>query len=208
MQGFFQLFLYNCSITVELCTCSFLCYCQFVFQVNGCNMRRLDSRICSLRNLISLDLSDNGLTDLIDDIGKLQTLAQLKLRNNKFEKFPQNICFKPNLKASLAVLDMSTNQMKIVPPSICELQALMSLKMDDNILEFVSPTMGRLQNLKTVSMCGNKLKILPAGFLHLKLENVDLYNNLFVETENQTSADHVDVPTLLECAARYVKKNR
>lgn len=168
----------------------------------------MDSRICALRNLISLDLSDNCLTDLIDDIGKMQTLAELKLRKNKFEKFPQNICFKPNLQKSLKVLDMSENQMKILPVCICELQGLLCLKMDNNVLEFVPPTMGRLQNLKTVTMSSNKLSILPSGFLHLKLDNVDLFSNVFTETENQTSADCVDVPTLLECAARYVRKYR
>lgn len=177
-------------------------------QVNGCGMRRLDSRICVLRNLISLDLSDNNLTDIVDDIGKLQTLAELKLRNNKFEKFPQNICLKPKLQKSLTVVDMSDNQIKILPVCICELQALLCLKVDNNLLQFVPPTIGRLQNLKTVSLCGNKLSILPAGFLHLRLDNVDLFNNEFSETENQTSGDHVDVPSLLECAARYVKKNR
>lgn len=171
-------------------------------------MKRLDSRICSLRNLTSLDLSDNSLTDIIDDIGRLQCLADLKLRNNKFDKFPKSLCFKESLQKSLHVLDLSGNQVRQLPVYICELRNLITLKMDNNLLEVIPPTLGRLSNLKTVTLSGNKLKILPAGFLHLTLDNVDLFNNEFIETENQVSADHVDVPTLLECAARYVRKNR
>ncbi|WAR19640.1 LLR1-like protein [Mya arenaria] len=177
-------------------------------QVNDCNMRRIDSRIFQLRNLVSLDLSDNSLNDVLDGIGSLQMLAELILKNNKFQKFPVTICKLKTLQKSLSLLDLSDNQIRQLPVQICELTNLMTLKADNNVIEQIPPTIGRLQNLKSVSLAGNKLTVLPAGFMRLRLENVDLYGNSFIITENETTADSVDVPTLLECAARYVRKYR
>ncbi|XP_052270074.1 leucine-rich repeat protein 1-like isoform X2 [Dreissena polymorpha] len=177
-------------------------------QVHDCSMKKMDSRIFQLRNLVCLDLSDNSLTEVPDGIEKLQNLSDLRLKCNKFEKFPMNICRLKNIQNNLAVLDLSNNQMKELPVQICELANLAMLKMDNNLLEAVPPTIGRLANLKAVSMSNNKLTVLPAGFMRLRLDSVDLFGNNFVRTENVTSRDHVDVPSLVECAARHIRKQR
>jgi LRR-repeat protein 1 len=84
-----------------------------------------------------------------------------------------------------------------------------NLKFDNNEMEMLPPTIGRLNRLQFISACNNKLRVLPANFMKLRLESVDLFGNSFDAIENyQISAGSVDVPTLMECAARSIKKER
>jgi len=179
-----------------------------VLKVSDCGMKRLDSRIFQLRHLTCLHLRGNSLTEVPDGIGALSQLAELSLQHNLLSTFPTNVCRLPAMQRSLRVLDVSDNQIKHLPVQLCELANLVTFKAANNLLEQIPPTIGRLQQLKVLTLSGNKLTVLPAGFLRLRLEDVDLYGNCFVEGNNETTASHVDVPTLLECAARFVKKHR
>jgi Leucine-rich repeat (LRR) protein len=49
------------------------------------------------------------------------------------------------------------------------------------VLESLPPTIGRLKNLKLFSASQNRLTVLPAAFMQLQFEFVDLFGNPFPE---------------------------
>ena len=170
-------------------------------------MKRIDSRILKLRHLVKLDLSNNSIESVPDDIAQLTNLIELKLSSNSLETFSPSVCLKESIQRSLRVLDISDNRIERLPLQICELQNLISLKMDNNVMEYLPPTLGRLCKLNNFSVSKNKVKYLPASFMRLRLENIDLFGNPFdMETDIQVSSTSVDVPSLMECSARSIRK--
>ena len=170
-------------------------------------MKRIDSRIFKLRHLLKLDLSHNLLENVQDEISQLTNLTELRLASNNLTTFPPSVCLKETLRRSLKVLDLSDNKIEILPLQICELQNLISLKINNNQMEYLPPTLGRLCKLNFMSVSNNKVKYLPASFMRLRLENIDLFGNPFDTTADcQVSGTNVDVPSLMECSARSIKK--
>lgn len=172
-------------------------------------MKRIDSRIFNLRNLTRLDLSSNCVEMIPDELAKLQNLSELRLSHNNITVLSPSLCRKESLQKTLSLLDLSHNKIQQLPLQICEFVSLVNLKVDSNEMEVLPPTIGRLQRLQFVSACNNKLRVLPANFMKLRLDSLDLFGNSFDVVENyQISAGSIDVPTLVECAARSIKKAR
>ncbi|KAL4237485.1 repeat protein 1 [Mactra antiquata] len=178
-------------------------------QVSECRMKRIDSRIFNCRNLTRLDLSNNCIEFIPDEISQLKDLSELILSHNNLTLLSPSVCLKQDLQKSLNLLDISHNKIQRLPLQICEFQNLVNLKLDHNEMEMLPPTMGRLLRLKYISISNNKLHVLPANFMKLRLDSVDLFSNDFdVIEEQKVSGDTIDVPTLMECAARMIKKGR
>ena len=174
-------------------------------------MKKIDSRIFNLWRLVKLNLRNNSIKNIPDDISKLTCLSELNLSYNNLELFPASVCLKEALQKSLSSLDLSNNQIKQLPLQICELTNLVSLKVDQNELSQLPPTIGRLFRLKFFSASENKLTSLPASFMKLRLDSLDLFN--CGQAGNQTEAPFVSsqcvpVPSLVECCARSIRKNR
>ena len=184
---------------------------SFLLQVSECRMKRIDSRIFNLWRLVRLNLSNNSLTSVPVEIAKLTSLSELNLSHNNLETFPASVCLKESLQKSLSLLDLSHNQIKQLPLQICELTNLITLKVDNNVLTSLPPTIGRLFKLKFFSASENKLTSLPASFMRLRLDSLDLFN---CGDENvptgavSVSGNSVPVPSLVECCARSIRKNR
>ncbi|XP_076096997.1 leucine-rich repeat protein 1-like [Mytilus galloprovincialis] len=178
-------------------------------QVSSCKLKRIDSRIFDLKKLQVLNLSENCVEEISTDFGKFTTLGELYLNNNLITCINPRFCLQKNLILTLSILDLSYNQLKLLPLQICELSNLYNLKLNNNLLEHLPPTIGRLRNLKQFSASQNKISLLPASFMQLKLEYVDLFGNNFPdEVEDSLLEDNVGVPSLVEACARSVKKYR
>ena len=174
-------------------------------------MKRIDSRIFNLWRLVRLNLSHNSLTTVPDEIAKLTCLSELNLSHNNLETFPASVCLKESLQKSLSLLDLSHNQIKQLPLQICELTNIITLKVDNNVMTNLPPTIGRLFKLKFFSAAENKFASLPASFMRLRLDSLDLFNcgGENVQTEAvSVSGTSVPVPSLVECCARSIRKNR
>ena len=176
-------------------------------QVMQCTLKRIDSRILALKHLKVLDLSNNHLKSLPEDWSVLSQLGELKLANNHLEEIPKGFCT-GNLKDSLSSLDLCQNKLKILRPFFCDLTKLYSLKLDENELLYIPQGIGRLTRLRLLSVAKNQLKVLPAGFTQLSLENVDMFGNAFLENGPSTALTRLEFPTLLECAARAITNQR
>ncbi|TQE01512.1 hypothetical protein C1H46_012875 [Malus baccata] len=55
------------------------------------------------------------------------------------------------------MLDLSRNELKVLPESIGGLEKLEELNVSSNLLESLLESIGRLQNLKVLNATGNKL---------------------------------------------------
>ncbi|XP_029177274.1 leucine-rich repeat-containing protein 69-like [Nylanderia fulva] len=82
------------------------------------------------KNLIELDISDNSLTELPPQIGKLNTLTYLKACFNKLRYLPQSIGILQNLKH----IYLSHNKLEILPGTL-KFLGLMCLDISENLLK-------------------------------------------------------------------------
>ncbi|XP_071080990.1 leucine-rich repeat protein 1-like [Haliotis cracherodii] len=179
-----------------------------VLTVHSCGMKRLDPRILHLSRIHTLDLSLNALTSLPDDWGRLSCVSTLILTDNQLSEIPSAL-WKSQLCETIAVLDVRNNHIATIPLQICELHKLACLRLDNNGFDSLPPTIGKLTNLKELAVAQNKIKVLPAGFAQLRLENLDVSDNPFdLSVEGVTGEERLVFPTLMECVARAIRKYR
>lgn len=179
-----------------------------VLTVHSCGMKRLDPRILHLSRIHTLDLSLNALTSLPDDLGRLSCVSTLILTDNQLSEIPSAL-WKSQLCETIAVLDVRNNHIATIPLQICELHKLACLRLDNNGFDSLPPTIGKLTNLKELAVAQNKIKVLPAGFAQLRLENLDVSDNPFdLSVEGVTGEERLVFPTLMECVARAIRKYR
>ena len=122
----------------------------------------------------SLDLSNQGLTELPPEIWELTNLTALRLRYNQFTTLPPNIT---NL-TNLTHLDLGGNQLSTFPPEIGNLTNLTWLFLKDNRLVTLPPELWHLTNLTRLELGNNQLIILPPEIGELKnLTRLNLEEN-------------------------------
>jgi len=178
--------------------------------VNGCLLRKVDSRIMKLSRLVCLDLSDNHISALPADWNLLPNLAELRLAKNQLIELPAAM-FTGRILTSLAQLDLSDNQLQSLNAAVYNLSRLSVLKVDRNRLVSLPSGIGKLTQLLQLSASENQLKTLPGDFDRLTLNSVDLSQNpLAVDAPTAVVLCDVgaDVPTLFELAARCVKNQQ
>lgn len=177
--------------------------------ISQCRMKKIDSRIFQLKKLLHLDLRENVIEELPSTFSQLENLQELILCANKIQNLPLSLCLLPKWKQFLSLLDLSNNGITLLPIQLCELDNLVTLKVDQNKLETFPPTIGRLKRLKYLSASQNQIKTLPCSFMQLCLEHLDLYNNPFADdTNSDLEETEWQAPSLVECCARMIRKNR
>lgn len=175
----------------------------------SCALKKFDMRILKLSFLRVLDLSDNKLSSLCDSLDSLQTLRNINLMNNLFERMPSCICTGETAKR-ITLLDMTNNHIKYLPITFAHLKNVHTLRLDGNQVSFLPSTFGQLRTLKCLHLSNNELKILPWSFSLLQLDVLDLSGNCFgSEDEIKFNVQPLaPIPPLFELAARFIVKNR
>ena len=168
------------------------------------SLHRVDTRLLHLKHLSHLDLSNNAIKTLPEAMANT-SLAELRLSGNKIDEFPAAICT-GSLKDSLKLLDLSRNQLKILPHKFPQLRGLVQLKLDCNQLQVLPRTFGKMTSLKYLSASNNNLIVLPSSFLHLSLESLDLFGNPFHTSGLVRRCSELSLPSLMELAARTIKR--
>lgn len=177
-------------------------------QVSYCKLSRVDMRMLSLKALKKLDLSNNHIKKLPATIGDLGCLAELVLHNNQLESFSEALCLS-TLQRTLQHLDLSQNRLHVLPSQFCQLRELINLKLDNNKLVWLPFNIGRLSKLRFLSAAHNQLALLSSDFRKLNLENLDLFDNPFVQPNPLDHTIQLTFPlTLQEMSSRAVANLR
>ncbi|GAB1609835.1 leucine-rich repeat protein 1-like [Argonauta hians] len=172
----------------------------------GCQIKRFDSRIASLKYLRHLVLANNILQELPEVFSRL-ALSHLYLNGNHFTKFPPSL-LEPPLCDSLSVLDLSGNQLQKLPAHVDNLTTLQALNVSGNQLMQLPMNIGNLTTLQNLNISNNQLPLLPANFIKLHLNDLDLAHNRFSTTPHRILRKCLEVPSLQSTIVKFIINNR
>ena len=168
-------------------------------RINGINLKKFDSRILRLKHLVVLDLCDNSLENIPESFASLTNLKELHLANNKIGVSPPKFFMCTTLSQNLCLLDLSNNQLKMLPNHISNFKKLVTLKIVSNDLRKLGMNLDRLSSLKRLELIGNEdLKVFPGSLPKLRLDHLSLSAKCLTE-ENEGIKLHdnsQEIPTL------------
>lgn len=175
--------------------------------VHNCGLVRIEARILQMRDLSCLNLADNQIRAVPSRLANLSALSELVLRGNRIKEFLPSLCTGA-LASSLKLVDLSQNEIQLLPMAFCNLKNLVHLKLDRNHLHMLPVNIGKLTSLRFLSASHNQLKVLPYSLSKLKLESVDVSENPFLDQDEWNIVSKLTVPSLKECAGIAARKHR
>uniref|UniRef100_H2YRR4 PIF1/LRR1 pleckstrin homology domain-containing protein n=1 Tax=Ciona savignyi TaxID=51511 RepID=H2YRR4_CIOSA len=182
--------------------------------VNGCQLMRIEGRIIKLKYLTSLNLSNNKIKTLPEQLGSMACLHELDISENELTCFPKELCNpESQLCKTMTCLNLSKNQIELLPENFGEFSQLWSLNLSHNRLKILPKQIGNLKKLTKFNASNNNLKFLPFSFTSLSLENLDLFMNQFTSEmllPNLSEKRKIfNKPlALLELSARTIRQNK
>lgn len=177
-------------------------------KVSHCTLKKIDQRILKLEQLTILDLSFNHLQTLPEEWDSVPSLKELYLTDNLLVGLSRGF-LNSHLKNSLALLDLSNNKLNHMHPDLCCFSNLVNLKLDNNSISIIPRTIRKMHRLQFFTICKNKLTKVPLDFCQLRLEKLDMFDNLFPTTAPSFIEIKLGLPpTLQEIAARAIKNKR
>jgi hypothetical protein len=125
-----------------------------------------------------LNLSQKGLTELPQEIGKLKNLKRLYLNHNQIRDFSDAIAELKNL----TYLNLNNNKISEIPNVIAELKNLTYLNLSNNQISEISNIIAELKNLTKLFLTYNQISEIPDAIAELKnLTELDLSHNQISE---------------------------
>lgn len=126
----------------------------------------------------------NGTSKAINNhVQNAQKTGVCQLTEMDIKEVPEKLFL---LKQNLRVLDLSTNQIEIVPDAIGGFIQMKSLCMDKNLLTSLPKSIGKLKKLESLSVSYNMIKSIPSTINGLKnLVTVNLSCNKLIVYPNE-----------------------
>eukprot|EP01147_Barroeca_monosierra_P010860 gene10860-2935_t len=139
--------------------------------ISGNRLVQLPPKLEEMQELEQLNCAHNIITK-IPDLSNLKSLTVLQ--RNQLSKLPDEICFLP-----LQILDVSSNKLTQLPACISRLsETLVDLNLSNNNLELLPDEVCQLFQLRELSVGRNKLDRLPTDLGQLQaLVSLDVSNN-------------------------------
>lgn len=119
-------------------------------------MSELVLRDLSSRRLESLE--DELVADIADS-----HVTNLDLSGNLLTAIPASVAS----FQSIRLLNLSSNQIRDLPPEICQLSGLESLELKHNLMKGLPSKFGRLKSLKILNLSSNQFDQLPVQLCEL-----------------------------------------
>lgn len=110
-----------------------------------------------------LDLSNNELSELPEDLHRLQKMRILFLSNNQFETIPEVLAACPELE----MISFKSNGLKWVGEDVLPIDTRW-LILTDNAITKLPDSMGKLHRLQKLALAGNQLTDLPESMRQCK----------------------------------------
>ncbi|CAF1580998.1 unnamed protein product [Adineta steineri] len=128
--------------------------------VNNAQLRTpVDRRIFILKNLHTLDLSDNNIHELPSNL-EMNHLHTLIMRSNQLKSFPPKNFQSPVLK----YLDLSQNQIEIIDQALLKISTLDRLNLMSNKIKIIPRNILRLLGqLQVFNIASNQIRAIPNG---------------------------------------------
>ncbi len=128
-------------------------------------LAKIPADIFSLKDLRSLELSNNQITEIPKEISKLEKLEKLNFHNNQITEIPKEINKLKNLKD----LFLNGNQISEIPKEVFELENLSYLDLSNNQISEIPKENFELENLSYLDLSNNKIRVLSKNILGYRL---------------------------------------
>ncbi|XP_043265175.1 leucine-rich repeat protein 1 [Colletes gigas] len=174
----------------------------------GLNRTSFDRQVLKLQSLRILNLSNNQISSLPKELGSLR-LQELNVSQNQLNEDKNWIWLdEVTINQTIKFLDISNNFLRMLPERIGKLCALVDLKASKNMLFYLPQSIGRLPHLQHLDVANNNLKCMPGSMRNQLLISLDISENKFDYFGLNSNSSTIDVPSLVECAARVFLKTR
>ncbi len=110
-----------------------------------------------------LSLSNRGIVELPEEVGRLNFLQSLDLSYNQISSLPESFLRLTNLKS----LYLNHNEIKALPKGFGHLKCLNVLDISNNKLETLPSSIGELTELTQLDVSFNSIKRLPIELINL-----------------------------------------
>lgn len=128
--------------------------------LTNADLRALALHTYPQTGLVTLDLSDNPLTELPPEIGQMTNLESLYIKNTPLQTLPPEIGQLSNLRT----LNLQDSRLTSVPPEVGQLYHLDYLDLQGNKLRALPLEISRLPNLRTLNIQRTMIQRLPPEF--------------------------------------------
>ncbi|XP_055607698.1 leucine-rich repeat protein 1 [Uranotaenia lowii] len=178
-------------------------------QISEIKLTRFDPQILLLKNLRSLNLSDNCLDMIPKALGQLR-IAELNLSGNSLQKDRWEWLQEHTIQSSLQNLNIGSNNLAQFPINIIYLRMLVNLNMQANHIQKLPFAIWKMTRLRFMNLSGNQLGSIPESMVRMKLDQVDLSENQLAQNQvtvpdlRLQQSDIRQTPALWELAARVV----
>jgi Leucine-rich repeat (LRR) protein len=127
---------------------------QWISIINN-DIKAVTSDISAFKDIESLDLSNNQISELPDLQNVSSSITYIRLENNNLKEIPEGI----DKLENLIRLTFANNQISTIPNDIVDLKLLDSFSIANNQINQLPDSIGRLSNsLKFFSVYGNSFK--------------------------------------------------
>ncbi|OQR77974.1 leucine-rich repeat and calponin homology domain-containing protein 3-like, partial [Tropilaelaps mercedesae] len=156
-----------------------------VLRLNGRKLKEISLKLQSLpkydiSDTIVADLSKNRLNELPSFVCELYQLTELSLYSNLLRALPSDESLLT--LQHLTYINLSKNQISVIPRALCYLPKLQVLIVSHNRLCSLPEEVGRMDSLSDLDVSCNEISFLPAQIVNLTaLKYLDLRRNILVE---------------------------
>ncbi|XP_004524792.1 leucine-rich repeat protein 1 [Ceratitis capitata] len=176
-------------------------------KISNIQLIKVTFDICSLRNLTVLDLSDNQISKVPREMGRLP-LVSFTINNNQLGTANDWEWLRgKQIRKTLRELDLSANELNYFPRELIHLEQMVGLKLSNNKIRRVPFGFRRLRNLRNLYLASNLLTSLPSDFNTMRIVVLDVWGNKFgMKTEHIVNLENSvhSTPPLWLLAARAV----
>ncbi|MDN3507575.1 MAG: hypothetical protein P0S94_01495 [Simkaniaceae bacterium] len=162
------------------------------------------------QSIFQAELSDNIRDEMVQAFENDSTVLSLADMNVDSAACEAILSIALTFMPDIEEIDLSENEIEVVPSTIGEFKELYELNLSSNHLHVVSDKIGNLAQLKVLDLSNNdELESIPRSIRHLVLDQLDLeYTNVttfpteMIETLSKINflnlAEGVELPEIVE----------